>query len=575
MTVLTNPSKTTHDFGYNQVNRNTSYQTPLSGSYSYLYDRDRRPKQITFPSGKQIQFIYDQDRLIQSQTLEGNIDLTYLCGSKVGSIIKGLGAITYAYDGSLVTSEDFSGTLNQSLNYGYNNDFRITALTYAGSLVTYSYDDDGLLTQAGNYSISRNAGNGLPEVVSGGVLNLTRTFNGYGEIGHQDFSINGLSLTSWDLTRDNAGRIISKAETINGVPSNYTYTYDSTGRLLTVSKDGILVEEYRYGPDGTRTYEMNAFRGISARDYAYDAEDHLLSAGDTTYQYDADGFLTTKTQGSNITRYNYSSRGELLRAVLPDGRVIEYAHDPLGRGIEKKVDGLITEKYLWQGLTRLLAVYDGSNNLIMRFEYADARMPVAMTKGGATYYLSYDQVGSLKVVADASGNVVKRIDYDSFGNIINDTNPGFAVPFSFAGGLHDRDTGLIRFGYRDYDPDIGRWTAKDPIGFEAGDLNFYSYVQNNPGNSVDPSGLFVARSWIAVFLGLGGISFAAAGQPVIGGILVGAAVGLYIWESIEAPREAEEYAKRKLEPAEKELKELEKALNLDKEEKKTSGGPCK
>jgi RHS repeat-associated protein len=320
---------------------------------------------------------------------------------------------------------------------------------------------------------------------------------------------------------------------------------------------------------------MNAFRGISGRDYAYDAEDHLLSAGDTTYQYDADGFLTTKTQSSNVTRYNYSSRGELLMVLLPDGRVIEYAHDPLGRRIAKKVDGVITEKYLWQGLTRLLAVYDGSNNLIMRFEYADARMPVAMTKGGATYYLTYDQVGSLKVVADASGNVVKRIDYDSFGNIINDTNPGFAVPFSFAGGLHDRDTGLIRFGYRDYDPDIGRWTAKDPIGFEAGDVNFYSYVQNNPGNSVDPSGLFVARSWIAVFLGLGGISFAAAGQPVIGGILVGAAVGLYIWESIEAPREAEEYAKRKLEPAEKELKELEKALNLDKEEKKTSGGPCK
>ena len=184
-------------------------------------------------------------------------------------------------------------------------------------------------------------------------------------------------------------------------------------------------------------------------------------------------------------------------------------------------------------------------------------------------------MGSLRLVVDSSGNVIKMIDYDSFGNIINDTNPGFAVPFSFAGGLHDRDTGLIRFGYRDYDPDIGRWTAKDPIGFEAGDVNFYSYVQNNPGNSVDPSGLFVARSWIAVFLGLGGISFAAAGQPVIGGILVGAAVGLYIWESIEAPREAEEYAKRKLEPAEKELKELEKALNLDKEEKKTSGGPCK
>jgi hypothetical protein len=135
------------------------------------------------------------------------------------------------------------------------------------------------LTQAGNYSISRNAGNGLPEGVTGGALNLTRTYNGYGEIANQDFTINALSLTSWDLTRDNAGRIIRKTETINGVPSTYIYAYDSLGRLLTVTKDGISVEEYRYGPNGTRTYERNDLRGISGRDYAYDAEDHLLTVG--------------------------------------------------------------------------------------------------------------------------------------------------------------------------------------------------------------------------------------------------------------------------------------------------------
>ena len=75
-------------------------------------------------------------------------------------------------------------------------------------------------------------------------------------------------------------------------------------------------------------------------------------------------------------------------------------------------------------------------------------MPVIMTKGGSTYYLTYDQVGSLRVVADASGNVVKRIDYDSFGNIIDDSNPSFEVLFGFAGGLNDRDTGLVRFGYQ-------------------------------------------------------------------------------------------------------------------------------
>jgi len=325
--------------------------------------------------------------------------------------------------------------------------------------------------------------------VTGGALNLTRTFNGYGEFENQNFSVNASSLASWGLTRDNAGRIISKSETVEGITSNYVYTYDSMGRLLTVTIDGALIEEYQYDSVGRRTYEMNVQKGISGRTFNYSDEDHLLTAGDVTYQYDVDGFLTTKTNGTDITRYNYSSRGELLSVNLPDGTIIDYIHDPLGRRIAKLVNGAIVEKYLWQGTTTLLAVYDGSNNLIMRFEYTDTWTPLTMNKNGSIYYLNYDQAGSLRVVADASGNVVKRIDYDSFGNIINDTNPSFSVPFGFAVGLYDRDTGLLKFGFRDYDPDIGRWTAKDPIGFWGGDTDLYGYCLNDPINWVDPFGL--------------------------------------------------------------------------------------
>jgi RHS repeat-associated protein len=127
---------------------------------------------------------------------------------------------------------------------------------------------------------------------------------------------------------------------------------------------------------------------------------------------------------------------------------------------------------------------------ITRFVYADDRMPLSMIMGRDTYYLTYDQVGSLRIVADVSGNVVKRIDYDSFGSIINDTNPSFEVPFGFAGGLHDRDTGLVTFGFRDYDPEVGRWTAKDPIGFVGGDIDLYGYCVNDPIKRLDPYGLF-------------------------------------------------------------------------------------
>ncbi len=491
MTILTNPSNIHHELGYNAVNRQNIYKTPLSGRYTYIYDRDRRLATINFPSGAQISNFFENNRLMQTQTPDGNIDYTYLCGTRIDSITKGIESLAFGYDGKLLTSEIVSGTLNTSLSYSYNDDFNLMSLDYAGNTENYTYDNDGLLTRAGGFVITRNIQNGLPETVSSGGFDLARTFNGYGEIESQSVTVNSQALSSWSLSQDDNGRITQRNEVVDGINANYVYTYDAMGRLETVIKDGALMEEYDYDENGTRIYEMNTARGISGRSFTYDDEDHLLSAGDTTYQYDEDGFLTTKIEGSEITTYYYSSRGELLRVTLPDNTMIEYIHDPLGRRIAKKVDGTIVEKYLWQGRTRLLAVYDGADNLIQRLIYAADRMPAAMTQQGQTYHFAYDQVGSLRIVADASGNVVKRIDYDAFGNILSDSNLSMSVPFGFAGGLQDRDISLVQFGYRDYDPNVGRWTAKDPALFKGGDTDLYGYALKNPANYIDPFGLEV------------------------------------------------------------------------------------
>ena len=71
---------------------------------------------------------------------------------------------------------------------------------------------------------------------------------------------------------------------------------------------------------------------------------------------------------------------------------------------------------------------------------------------------------------------------------MKNTNPGFQT-LGFAGGLYDGDTKLVRFGARDYDSTVGRWTTKDPIGFAGGDTNLYAYVGGNPIRYTDQLGL--------------------------------------------------------------------------------------
>lgn len=124
------------------------------------------------------------------------------------------------------------------------------------------------------------------------------------------------------------------------------------------------------------------------------------------------------------------------------------------------------------------------------FAYGDKpNVPDFMIRGGVKYKIVTDHLGSVvAVVHSTTGAVTQAISYDEFGRVLSDTNPGFQ-PFGFAGGLYDPDTGLVRFGARDYNPETGRWMQKDPILFAGGDTNLYGYVLNDPVNFIDPMGL--------------------------------------------------------------------------------------
>src|SRR5262249_28402513 len=112
--------------------------------------------------------------------------------------------------------------------------------------------------------------------------------------------------------------------------------------------------------------------------------------------------------------------------------------------------------------------------------------------GSASYY-DFDGRGNVVDLSDASGAIVNRYAYDPFGNILYQSG-SIPNPFQFAGiggaPSENGGNGLILMGKRLYDPAMGRFVGRNPIGI-AGGTNAYSYVQNHPVQSIQPVGTTV------------------------------------------------------------------------------------
>ncbi len=370
---------------------------------------------------------------------------------------------------------------------------------------TYSYDTDDLLTGAGAMTLTRDAQNGLLTGTTLGTTTDTMTYTSLGEVATATSTVSGSPILTETYTRDSLGRISTKTETLQGTTTTYTYTYDTTGRLTEVKRNGLTVSAYTYDSNGNRLSKVGP---TGTQSGTYDAQDRLLSYNGNTYTYTANGELSSKTVGVQTTSYGYDVLGNLRTATLPTGTSIEYLIDGENRRVGKTVNGSLVQGFLYENQLEPVAELDGSGTLVSRFVYCGCgagNIPQYMLKGGVTYRILSDHLGSPRLVIDVtSGAIIQRMDYDEFGNVILDTNPGFQ-PFGFAGGMYDRDTGLVRFGARDYDPETGRWSAKDPLRFDARDTNLYGYVINNPVNRIDPSGLAGELNDLNTGIGISGV----------------------------------------------------------------------
>ncbi len=493
VTAVTPPGRPSHLFTHTPVNLLESATAPDAGSGAartlFAYDVDRRPIRVTRPDGQVVETRYDAAGRVDAVTIPGR-QLTFGYDSSSGLLASlatsdGI-SLARTYDGALLTSETWAGPVSGSVTRTYNSRFLTAALGLNGAAIAFEYDADGLLTRAGEMTLTYSPQNSL---LTGAVLgNCTDswTHDTFGFPTAQGFSCAGVPYYSAVSVSDALGRVATRTEDRGGSVEVFTYAFDDAGRLARVEHNGVPEAAYAYDDNGNRTARTTPSGTVTA---SYDAQDRLRQYGGATYDYSADGELRSRNAGGAVTTYDYDALGGLHAVTLPVGTRIEYLLDGHNRRIGKKVDGVLVQGFLYQDGLHPVAEMDGAGAVVSRFVYGSRpQAPDYMARGGATYRIVADHLGSPRMVVDvATGLIAQRLEYDEFGQVLLDTNPGFQ-PFGFAGGLYDYQTRLVRFGARDYDAETGRWTARDPLGFGGRDSNLYAYALGDPVNVTDPEG---------------------------------------------------------------------------------------
>lgn len=390
--------------------------------------------------------------------------------------------LSYTYDAILPKSVKWSGEVKGSVSVEYDNNLRVTSQSVNGAnAVTFSYDKDGLLKTAGTMNITREPTTGRIIGTNLGNVTTSQSYNALGELASYQAKYGTNTIFSTSYQRDSLGRITQLTETVQDQTKVMRYAYDIAGRLWKVWRNDTLISTYSYDPNGNRIAHWTTTKIDGG---TYDTQDRLLQYANTQYLYTSNGELLFKIEGIDTTRYTYDDFGNLVTVILPNKDRIDYIIDGQNRRICKMLNGQIMNRWIYSGQLTPSAELDSAGNVVAQF------IGSYMFKNGTTYQLITDHLGSVRLVVNiANCSIAHRLEYDEFGNVITNSNPDFQ-PFGYAGGLYDVQTKLTRFGARDYEASAGRWTNKDPLRFQGGDVNFYAYVFNEPIDGIDPSGFW-------------------------------------------------------------------------------------
>jgi RHS repeat-associated protein len=396
--------------------------------------------------------------------------MTYDAGNRLTAATDSFGrTISYQYD-VLGNRTQMTAPDGKTTTYSYDAAGRLGKLNYSTAAFSFAYDKLGRAVSASNP-------NGAVAIYSYDSLSRLRRLI--------DLNAKG-AVNSYTHTYDKTGNRLTKTE----LKQSFTYSYDPLHRLAgTTANVAGRNEEYTYDPVGNRLTGP-----ATATSYSYAFANELTGKTGGTYQYDNNGNLIGKADGTTTWTYGYDFENRLISVTKVQGSstsIINFKYDPFGRRIEKSVnDGstVTTTGYIYDG-ENVLYEYDRNNAVATRYVHnLGTDNHLAMEKNGKLYVYYKDTLGSVIAITDYWGNIVQTYDYDSFGNIVSIKDPTFEQPYTYTGREWDKETGLYYYRARYYDPMEGRFIQKDPSGFDGG-INLYVYVGNSPLNRTDPTGL--------------------------------------------------------------------------------------
>lgn len=433
------------------------------------------------------------------------------------------------------TVKDSSGTVQTTTGYTYDVTGNVTQQTQSvgsdGAQTTSSYTYDALGRQSGmsdaartyTYDANSNATSMAVDGPDGKLAYQSQMgWDGLNRSATVDNFVgpNAGPYDNFAYAYDQAGNVTSV--TTNTTTS--TYAYNEANELTDITNSaGVKTTHFAYDANHNRTamtcYTCGDPNGLTTQySYTNGTTNELTQIQDasgniTTFAYDSAGNLITCTldatrSNPQVTSYTYTSAQLLASVTLPDGTVVSFTYDANGQriatvvtpGVGASETAATTTDTYQQG--HLATESDASGTLLATFTYDSSGAPVSVLVGSdpttaPRYYYVYDGRGNVVALTDATGNAVATYAYDEFGEVTVDTehfSNGWHNPYLYDGAegvRYDAVTGLNWMSVRAYDPSLGRFISRDPLGrtpLFGLVTQPYVYTDNNPLSRTDPSG---------------------------------------------------------------------------------------